>query len=122
MGVLDMVTGLRMRNMALKGDAQGAMRLAAKRGLMPHVEIDASDADFQPVQGVDLDEYARICASVNASQRKHSFDQATLDRILAEHGHQPGDWTAIANVWNERVMRNPAIKGRYVETFLSQDT
>src|SRR5262245_21078116 len=111
-----MVTALRMSRRVMKGDSDGAMRLAAKHGLLPHVDIDASDPDFAPVQGVGIDEYARVCAAERTSQLKHQFDQAALERIMQEHGHQPADWTPIANTWNERAMRKKKVQARYVET------
>lgn len=81
-------------------------------------EIDPKDADFAPVEGVGVDEYATICkAIVNAGPQA---DEQKALVIVAEHGVDASKWTQIVEVWNERVMRSNPVKMRYSATFISQ--
>jgi hypothetical protein len=90
--------------------------------LMEHVvsgaEIDPNDPDFAPVEGVDVDQYARICkAIVDAGPQP---DELKALPIVAEHGVDASRWTQIAEVWNERVLRSGPVKMRYSATFIGQ--
>jgi hypothetical protein len=81
-------------------------------------EIDPNHPDFAPVEGVDVDQYARICkAIVNAGPQP---DEEKALAIVAEHGVDASRWTQIGEVWNERVLRSGPVKMRYSATFISQ--
>jgi len=81
-------------------------------------EIDPDDPDFAPVEGVDVDQYARICkVIVNACPQA---DEQRALGIVSEHGVDASRWMQIAEAWNERVRRSHAVKMRYSATFISQ--
>lgn len=111
---MNLITGYRMARLAQQGDNEGVMKLAVKAGLL-RSEIDPNDPDFAPVQGIDVDEYARICKAI--AHGGHT-DEAALHRVLTDHGVDPAGWKAIAETWNERVMRSQPVKTRYAVTFL----
>ena len=99
-------------------DDPGAAATAEKfmEQTLSGAEIDPSDPDFAPVDGVDVDEYAQICRSVVDAGGQQ--DEAAFNRKIAEHGIDPEKWKAIAEAWNERVMRSEKVKLRYSRTFL----
>lgn len=93
------------------------MKLAVQAGLLGG-EIDPNDPGFEPVQGVDVDRYAHICKKIVAANQQKKLDQAGLDALLTGEGVDPAHWAEIANVWNERVMKNRSVKMRYSEIFI----
>lgn len=82
-------------------------------------DLPTTGPDFEPVQGVDVDHYARICKRLVAANEKGQTDQAALDQILSSEGVDPARWVEIADVWNDRVMKVLAVKTKYSETFLA---
>lgn len=111
---MNLITAFRMASLAKRGDNEGVMKPAVKAGLL-RGEIDPEDADFAPVQGVDVDEYARICKAI--AHGGHT-DEAGLRKVLADHGLESDTWKPIAETWNERIMRSQPVKNRYAATFL----
>jgi len=81
-------------------------------------KVDPNDPDFAAVEGVDVDDYARICRKI-ADAGQQSDERLALS-IVKEHGVDPTKWTAIAEVWNERVMRSHPVKIRYSAVFMGQ--
>jgi len=82
-------------------------------------DLPTTGPDFEPVQGIDVDHYARICKQLADANQKGQTDKATLDGILTREGVDPAHWVDIANVWNDRVMNIMAVKMKYSETFLA---
>ena len=82
-------------------------------------DLDTTGPQFEPVHGVDVDRYAQICARINAANQQQTLDEQGLNELLTKEGVDPSNWMQIANVWNERVMNDMAVKMRYSETFMS---
>ena len=113
-----MAVGQEILRRAQSGDNLGAAELAYDAGLMPDAEIDPNDPDFAPVDGIDIDRYARICRAVVDAGTTTDED---LAEVLRGHDVDPSTWTRIAEIWNERVMRSAAVKMRYGKVFVTSD-
>ena len=66
-------------------------------------------ADFEPIAGVSLDQYAAVSKGVAA----YGYDQSKLVQITASKGIDELDWEAAFRGWNERIKRNPAVAQRF---------
>jgi hypothetical protein len=85
---------------------------------LSNAQVDPTDPDFAPVEGVDVDRYAVICKKiVDAGPQT---DEKLALSIVEEHGVDPSKWTQIAEVWNERVMRSHPVKMRYSAVFMGR--
>jgi hypothetical protein len=100
-------------------DAAGGTAAAEKymEQMVGGAEIDPNDPDFAPVDGVGVDDYARICrAIVDAGP---GLDEAAMHAVVKAQGVEPAKWAHIGEVWNERVMRSNPVKLRYSAKFIS---
>jgi hypothetical protein len=89
------------------------------RQTLADAEIDPGDPDFAAVEGVDVDQYARICKQIVDTGPQ--VDEQTSLRIVGEHGVDPAKWVHIAEVWNERVLRSHPVKMRYSRIFMGSE-
>ena len=66
-------------------------------------------ADYEPISGVSLEQYAVIAKGVAAV----GYDQARGPEIAAAHGVSADNWQAAFEGWNERIKGSPVVAGRF---------
>ena len=72
-------------------------------------ELETTGPEFEPVQGVDVDRYAQICARIVKANEGDKLSEGELLEIVKSEGVDPAQWEQIANTWNDRVMNNMAV-------------
>jgi hypothetical protein len=69
-------------------------------------------ADFEPVAGVTLEQFAAVSKGVAA----YNYDGTKLPEIAQSHGIDPVSWESAAAGWNAR-MSNPAVAQRFNQLY-----
>jgi hypothetical protein len=69
--------------------------------------------DFEPIDGVSLEQFATVSKGVAA----YNYDQSMLPRVAASKGIEPRAWDAAAEGWNERIRRNRAVAQRFSQLY-----
>ncbi len=91
---------------------QSAEALAAsmQAGLTPD-SFDPNDPGFAPIDGVDLDGYAKGTA---AMAKAGTTDEVEAYRIGGETARKSGpEWKAINDAWIERMKEHRAVMNQY---------
>ena len=70
-------------------------------------------ADFEPIAGVSLDQYAAVSKGVAA----YGYDQSKLVDVAASKGIAAFAWDTAYRGWNERIQRNPAVAQRFNQIY-----
>jgi hypothetical protein len=70
-------------------------------------------ADFEPISGVALDQFAAVSKSVAA----YSYDAARLPEIAASKGIDAFSWDQAYRGWNGRIKANPAVAQRFNQLY-----
>jgi hypothetical protein len=65
--------------------------------------------DFEPIEGVSLDQFASVTKAVAA----YNYDGSRLPEIAESQGIPGYAWETACNGWNERIKSNPAVAQRY---------
>lgn len=103
---------------ALFGGARGAAKVLAKSKAF-HVDIDPKDPDFAPVDGIGVDDYARINHDVWKRVKDAKSGAEEWAKVLADHRVDKAAYDAAAKVWNDRIDRNGHVQMRYANTFMA---
>jgi hypothetical protein len=69
----------------------------------------AGAADYEPISGVSLEQYAQIAKGLAAV----GYDQSKGPEIAATHGVSADSWQAAVDGWNERIKSTPEIASRF---------
>jgi hypothetical protein len=69
--------------------------------------------DFEPIDGVSLDQFAAVTKAVAA----FNYDGSKLPGIAASKGIPAYAWETACNGWNERIKSNPAVAQRYNQLY-----
>lgn len=85
-----------------------AQQVAAGQVSAPPVDPD--DPAFAPIDGVTVDQYARITALMTR-QPLGGPDEA--EAWLQEQGVAPGTWANVRTGWMNRMATNAAVRTRY---------
>ena len=92
---------------------QAAMQAqAAQYGGSP-AGTAAAGADFEPVAGVSLEQFAAVSKGVAA----FGYDPAKLPEIAASKGIDAVAWDAASRGWNERIHHNRAVAQRFNQLY-----
>ena len=92
---------------------QAAMQAqAAQYGGSP-AGTAAAGADFEPVAGVSLEQFAAVSKGVAA----FGYDPTKLPEIAASKGIDAVTWDADSRGWNERIHRNRAVAQRFNQLY-----
>ena len=92
---------------------QAAMQAqAAQYGGSP-AGTAAAGADFEPVAGVSLEQFAAVSKGVAA----FGYDPTKLPEIAASKGIDAVTWDAASRGWNERIHRNRAVAQRFNQLY-----
>jgi len=68
--------------------------------------VAANDPIFAPIEGISLEEYARV-AKIGSNQGV--TDEAGMAAVAAAEGHDAATWNAAAKGWIDRMGQNMAI-------------
>jgi hypothetical protein len=69
--------------------------------------------DFDPIDGVSLDQFAAVTKAVAA----FNYDGSKLPEIAASRGIPAYAWETACNGWNERIKSNTAVAQRYNQIY-----
>ena len=69
--------------------------------------------DFEPIDGVSLEQFAAVSKGVAA----YNYDQSMLPQVAASKGIAPHAWDAAAQGWNERIRRSRAVAQRFNQVY-----
>lgn len=69
----------------------------------------ATGPDFEPVNGVSIEQYAEISKELADSPG----DEGRAMQAAAARGISPDDWQAAVAGWNQRMQTNPAVGQRF---------
>jgi len=71
---------------------------------------DPNDPAFAPIEGVDLDSYAKAVAAVVKAGAK---DEAGAAKAAEAAGIPKGKWAAINDGWTQRMKESRVVMNRY---------
>jgi hypothetical protein len=82
---------------------------AAQAGLVDGTQ-DPNDPGFEPVEGVTLDQYAKLCKAVAGAGLK---DEAEVDQWAQQQGLQTGQFKRVSDEFIKRMGTNRALTNRF---------
>jgi hypothetical protein len=109
------------QQMAAQAQQMAAAQQAAQ-AQMAHYQAQAalarpafatSGADFEPVSGVTLDQFAAVSKGIAA----YNYDQSKLAEVAASQGIDPVSWENAAQGWNSRIQASPAVAQRFNQLY-----
>jgi hypothetical protein len=81
----------------------------AQAGLVDGTQ-DPNDPGFEPVEGVTLDQYAKLCKAVAGAGLK---DEAEVDQWAQQQGLQTGQFKRVSDEFTKRMGTNRARTNRF---------
>jgi len=81
----------------------------AQAGLVDGTQ-DPNDPGFEPVEGVTLEQYARLCKAVAGAGLK---DEAEVDQWAEQQGLQAGQFKRVSDEFTRRMGTNRALTNRF---------
>lgn len=81
----------------------------AQAGLVDGTQ-DPNDPGFEPVEGVTLDQYAKLCKAVAGASLK---DEAEVDQWAQQQGLQTGQFKRVSDEFTKRMGTNRALTNRF---------
>jgi hypothetical protein len=69
--------------------------------------------DFEPIEGVTLEQFAAVGKGVAA----YNYDGSRLPEIAASKGIPAAAWETASRGWNDRMLANPAVAQRYNQLY-----
>jgi hypothetical protein len=81
----------------------------AQAGLVDGTQ-DPNDPGFEPVEGVTLDQYAKLCKAVAGAGLK---DEAEVDQWAQQQGLQTGQFKRVSDEFTKRMGTNRALTNRF---------
>ena len=103
--------GMQAQQMAAAQQAAMQAQLAQAGGVHPGAA--PAGPDFEPIDGVSLDQFAGISKSIAA----FNYDQSKMPQIAASRGIPAFAWANAAQGWNDRIKRNPAVAQRFNQLY-----
>jgi hypothetical protein len=70
-------------------------------------------ADFDPIAGVPLEEFAAVSKGVAA----YNYDGTKLPEVAAARGIPADSWTEASTGWNARIQASPVVANRFNELY-----
>jgi hypothetical protein len=89
--------------------AAEAQATAAQAGLTEGT-YDPNDPGFEPVEGVSVEQYAKLCKSLAGAGLK---DEAEVDQWAQQHGLQSGQFKRVNDEFTKRMGTNRALTNRF---------
>jgi hypothetical protein len=94
----------------------GAGAAAAQQGVaglqagLTEGSFDPNDPAFAPIEGVDLDGYAKAVAAITKSG---AGDEAEAAKVAEGAGIPSGKWKTVSDGWVARMRESRAVMNRY---------
>ena len=82
----------------------------AMRAGMTEGSYDPNDPGFEPVEGVTLEQYAKLCKAVAGAGLK---DEADVDQWAQQQGLQAGQFKRVNDEFTKRMGTNRALTNRF---------
>jgi hypothetical protein len=106
------------QQMGAQAQQMAAAQQAATRARMAQAAGGLGGAapvgpDFEPIDGVSLDQFAAVSKAVAA----FNYDQSKLAQIAASRGIPAFAWETASQGWNDRIKRNPAVARRFNQIY-----
>jgi hypothetical protein len=108
------------QQMGAQAQQMAAAQQAAAMAQMQQVQGQAGPAgaaptgpDFEPINGVSLEQFASVSKGVAA----FNYDASKLVDIAASKGISSYDWDDAQRGWNERIKANPAVASRFNQLY-----
>jgi hypothetical protein len=112
--------GAQAQQMAAAHQAAAQAQMAAAQaqmgqfGGLPGTQPAApTGADFDPIAGVSLEDFAAVSKGVAA----YNYDGTKLPEIAAARGIPAGSWDEASRGWNGRMQSNPAVAQRFNQLY-----
>jgi hypothetical protein len=110
--------GAQAQQMAAAHQAAAQAQFAQAQGQMgqfggTQAAVEATGADFDPVAGVTLEQFAAVSKGVAA----YNYDGSKLVEIAAGFGISAQSWADASLGWNSRVQSNPAVAQRFNQLY-----
>ena len=97
------------KNAPAAKQAAEARATEAQAGLVDGTQ-DPNDPGFEPVEGVTLDQYAKLCKAVAGSGLK---DEAEVDQWAQQQGLEVGQFKRVSEEFTKRMGTNRALTNRF---------
>ena len=97
------------KNAPAAKQAAEAQATAIQAG-MTQGSYDPNDHDFEPVEGVTLEQYAKLCKAVAGAGLK---DEADVDQWAQQQGLQAGQFKRVNEEFTKRMGTNRALTNRF---------
>jgi hypothetical protein len=97
------------KNAPAAKQAADANAEALQVGLTPDT-VDPNDPGFEPVAGVTLDQYAKLCKAVAGAGLK---DEAEVDQWATQQGLGTGQFKRVSDEFTKRMGTNRALTNRF---------
>jgi len=105
--------GAQAQQMAAAQQMVAAQQMAAAQQAMMTPGGAMTGADFEPIAGVALDQFAAVSKGVAA----YNYDAARLPEIAASKGIDAFSWDQASRGWNDRIKANPAVAQRFNQLY-----
>ena len=92
---------------------QAAMQAQAGQAGGAQPGTAAAGADFEPIAGVTLEQFASVSKGVAA----YGYDASKLVDVAAAQGISAFTWDTAQRGWNERIHRNRAVAQRFNQIY-----
>jgi hypothetical protein len=97
------------KNAPAAKEAAEAQATAAQAGLTEGT-YDPNDPGFEPVEGVSLEQYAKLCKTLAGAGLK---DEAEVDQWAQQQGLQSGQFKRVNDEFTKRMGTNRALTNRF---------
>lgn len=108
--------GAQAQQMAAAQQAAAQAQMGRFGGAQPGAfgqQAAPSGPDFEPIDGVSLEQFAAVGKAVAA----YNYDGSRLPEIAASKGIPADAWASASQGWNNRMMANPAVAQRYNQLY-----
>ena len=92
------------------GAAAGQNPIDALHAGLTEGSFDPNDPAFAPIEGVDLDGYAKAVAALTKAGAK---DEAEAAKVAEANGIPAGKWKTVSDGWVARMRQSRAVMNRY---------
>ena len=97
------------KNAPAAKQAAEAQATAAQAGLTEGT-YDPNDPGFEPVEGVSLEQYAKLCKALAGAGLK---DEAEVDQWAQQQGLESGQFKRVNDEFTKRMGTNRALTNRF---------
>ena len=103
--------GAQAQQMAVAQQAAMQAQMGQAGGAQPGTAV--AGADFEPIAGVTLEQFASVSKGVAA----YGYDASKLVDVAAAQGISAVTWDTAQRGWNERIHRNRAVAQRFNQIY-----